>query len=93
MPLGPKPDGTFRFCTNYSKVNAVRIPDSYTLPRFLMIVWTPLGLPNTYVTALDLFKGYWQDSLTACASEISTFVTPDRFQQLSDDCDGIQDAE
>ena len=36
-----------------------------------------------YVTKLDLLKGYWQVPLTARASEISAFVTPDKFQQYS----------
>ncbi len=31
------------------------------------------------VTKLDLLKGYWQVPLTARASEVSAFVTPDDF--------------
>lgn len=34
---------------------------------------------TTFVAKLDLLKGYWQVPLTACASEISAFTTPDAF--------------
>jgi hypothetical protein len=63
--LVPKPDGTFRFCTDYRKVNAVTVPDSYPLPRIDDCVDT-IGSAR-YMTKLDLLKGYWQVPLTACA--------------------------
>ena len=79
--LVPKPDGTHRFCTDYRKVNSVTIPDSFPLPRLDDCIDT-VGSAR-YVSKLDLLKGYWQVPLTARASEISAFVTPDDFVQYS----------
>lgn len=36
-----------------------------------------------FVTTLDLLMGYWHEPLTARASEISAFVTPDNFLQYT----------
>lgn len=77
--LVPKPDGTYRFCTDYRKVNSVTIPDSYPLPRMEDCI-DNLGSAR-FVSKLDLLKGYWQVPLTP--SEISAFVTPDHFLQYS----------
>lgn len=60
--LVPKPDSTFRFCTNYRKVNNVTKPDSFPLPRIEDCV-DKVGSAK-YVTKLDLLKGYWQVPLT-----------------------------
>ncbi|KAL2085082.1 hypothetical protein ACEWY4_018402 [Coilia grayii] len=79
--LVPKPDGTFRFCTDYRKVNAVTKPDSFPLPRMEDCV-DRVG-SATFVSKLDLLKGYWQVPLTSHAAEISAFVTPDCFMQYS----------
>ncbi|KAL1267343.1 hypothetical protein QQF64_032706, partial [Cirrhinus molitorella] len=56
--LVPKPDGTFRFCTDYRKVNSVTVPDSYPMPRMEDCI-DSLGSAK-FVTKLDLLKGYWQ---------------------------------
>ncbi len=77
--LVTKSDGSARFCTDYRKVNAVTIPDCFPLPRMEDCVDT-LG-PAKFVSKLDLLKGYWQVPLTARASDISAFVTPDSFAQ------------
>lgn len=53
-----------RFCTDYWKVNKTTKPDSYSLPRMHDCI------------DQDLLKGYWQVPLSACATEISAFVTP-----------------
>ena len=67
--LVPKPDGTVRFCTDYRKVNAVTVPDSFPLPRIDDCVDT-IGSAR-FVSKLDLLKGYWQVPLTPCASDLS----------------------
>lgn len=77
----PKPDQTPRFCNDFSKVNAVTRPDSFPLPRMDDCV-DRVG-SATYVTKLDLLKGYWQVPLTPRASDISAFVTPDHFLQYT----------
>ncbi|XP_049912636.1 uncharacterized protein LOC126397732 [Epinephelus moara] len=79
--LVPKSDRTPRFCTDYRKVNNVTKADSYPLPRMEDCV-DRVG-SATYVTKLDLLKGYWQVPLTPRASEISAFVTPDSFLQYT----------
>lgn len=79
--LVPKFDGTYRFCTDYRKVNSVTIPDSYRLPRMEDCI-DNLGSAR-FVSKLDLLKGYWQVPLTTRASEISAFVTQDSFLQYS----------
>ncbi len=77
--LVPKADMSFRFCTDFRKVNAVTKPDCYPLPRIDDCV-DRVG-PAKFVTKLDLLKGYWQVPLTPRAAEISAFVTPDHFCQ------------
>uniref|UniRef100_A0A1A8NMF2 ribonuclease H n=1 Tax=Nothobranchius rachovii TaxID=451742 RepID=A0A1A8NMF2_9TELE len=76
-----KPDGTARFITDYRKLNAVTISDSYPLPRIDDCV-DSVG-PSRFVTKLDLLKGYWQVPLTEEASLMSAFVTPDAFLQYT----------
>ena len=77
--LVPKPDGTFRMCTDYRKVNYVTKTDSFPVPRMDGCI-DNIGQAK-YVTKFDLLKGFWQIPLTDRAKEISAFVTPDgRYQ-------------
>lgn len=69
-----KPDGSFRFCTDYRKVNAVTKPNSFPLPRIEDCI-DQVGNAK-FVSKFDLLKGYWQVPLTARAREISAFITP-----------------
>ena len=73
--LVPKPDKSYRFCTDFRKVNAVTKADSYPLPRIEDCI--DRVSHSCYVSKFDLLKGYWQVPLTNRAKEISAFVTPD----------------
>ena len=77
--LVPKPDGTFRMCTDYRKVNSVTRTDSFPVPRMDDCI-DNIGQAK-YVTKFDLLKGFWQIPLTDRAKEISAFVTPDGLYQ------------
>ncbi|PIK46862.1 hypothetical protein BSL78_16279 [Apostichopus japonicus] len=67
-------DGSFRFCTDYRKVNSVTRSDSYPIPRIDDCI-DQIG-QSKYVTKFDLLKGYWEIPLSEAAKRISAFVTP-----------------
>ena len=73
--LVPKPDGSYRFCTDFRRVNAVTKFDSYPILRVDDCI-DQIGNAQ-YVSKLDSLKGYCQVPLTEQAKEISAFVTPD----------------
>ena len=54
--LVPKPDGTFRFCNDFRRLNEVSDFDAYPMPRVDDLI-ERLG-PARYLTNLDLTKGY-----------------------------------
>ena len=57
--LVPKRDGSgsYRFCTDFCKVNAITKSDSYPIPRIEDYI-DRIGV-SRYVSKLDLLKGYW----------------------------------
>lgn len=72
--LVKKSDDTYRFCTDYRKVNALTKPDSFALPRIEDCV-DQVGSAR-YFSKFDLLKGYYQVPLTPRAQEVSAFITP-----------------
>ncbi len=88
--LVKKYDSTFRFCTDFRRVNAITKPDSYPLPRMEDCV-DRVG-NAAFVTKIDLLKGYWQVPLTERAKEISAFVTPDHFLNYTVMAFGLRNA-
>ncbi len=88
--LVKKSDSTFRFCTDFRRVNAITKPDSYPLPRMEDCV-DRVG-NAAFVTKIDLLKGYWQVPLTERAKEISAFVTSDHFLNYTVMAFGLRNA-
>ena len=72
VTLQPKPDGKVRFCIDFRRVNALTKVDTYPLPRVDDSV-DRIG-SATFITKVDLVKGYWQVPLTERAKEIASFV-------------------
>ena len=68
-----KKDGTFRFCTNYRRVNAVSKKDVYPIPDIQDAFDNLRG--SRYFATMDLLNGYWQLGMTDRAKERSAFCT------------------
>ena len=80
--LVPKPgQDAFRFCTDYRKVNMVTKSDAYPIPRIEDYI-DDVGNAS-FVTKMDLLKGYWQVEMTDRAKAISAFVTTDGLYQYN----------
>lgn len=56
--LTPKPDGTWRFCIDYRKLNSICVEAKYPLPR-IEDCMDKLGKAQ-YFSKIDLRSGYWQ---------------------------------
>lgn len=74
-----KPDGSWRFCNDFRKLNEVSLCDAYPMPRIDEMI-ERLG-PARFISTLDLTRGYWQVPLTPQAKEKTAFATPDGLYQ------------
>ena len=71
--LVKKKDGSFRFCVDLRKVNAVTRKDSFPMP---LVSDTLDALSGTkYFSTLDLKSGYWQIEMRPESREKTAFVT------------------
>ena len=77
--LVKKSDGTYRFCTDYRRVNALTVSDSHPIPRIDDCI-DRVGSAQ-FVSKIDLLKGYYQIPLSEEAKRISAFVTPEGLYQ------------
>ena len=71
--LKRKADKSYRFVTDFRRVNEVTKTDTYPISRVDDCI-DNVG-KAVFVSKFDLIKGYWQITLTGRAKEISTFST------------------
>lgn len=72
--LVPKSTGGYRLCTDFRRVNQVSKGDNFPIPRLTDLI-DNVG-HATYVTRMDLMKGFYQVGMTERAKEISAMVVP-----------------
>ena len=70
--LAPKPDGSWRFCVDYRRLNDITVRDSYPLPRMDECL-DSLGEAQ-YFTTLDANNGYWQIPVAKEDRDKTTFT-------------------
>ena len=72
--LVPKPDGSWRFCIDYRKLNKLTKSDSYPLPNIQDCLSRMQGAK--YFAKFDLAAGYWQIPMAEEDIEKTAFITP-----------------
>jgi len=71
--LVKKQDGSYRFCIDYRRVNAVSRKDAFSIPKITEAIDSLRG--SRWFATIDLLSGYWQLGMTDRAKERSTFCT------------------
>ena len=69
-----KKDGTLRPVIDYRKLNKITKPDPFPMPRIEDLIDDLASA--TYITTLDLTKGYWQVPVEETSRDKTAFVTP-----------------
>ena len=72
--LVKKSDGTWRFCIDFRKLNAVTTKDSFPMPNITDLLEQLNGA--TQFSKLDLASGYWQVEVRSEDREKTAFITP-----------------
>lgn len=71
-----KPDGSYRFCVDYRKLNKVTERDAYPLP---LVANTLEKLRDArYLSSLDIKSAYWQVPVASESQPMTAFTVPGR---------------
>lgn len=76
-----KKDGGVRLCVDYRKLNQITKFDAYPMPRIEELL-DQIGTA-TFITTLDLAKGYWQVPMSLEDREKTAFITPKGLYQFT----------
>ena len=72
--LVKKRDGSLRLCVDYRRLNQVSMSDAYPMPRVDDLI-DRVG-KSTYISTLDLTRGYWQVPVAIKDRPKTAFSTP-----------------
>jgi transposase InsO family protein len=75
--LTVKANGTWRFCIDYRRLNAVTQPNPWPLPRIKETLQRIGDKHPMYFAILDLTKGYYQAPLAENCQYLTAFITRD----------------
>ena len=73
LVLVRKPDGSWRVCSNYKKLNAVTVKDCYPLPRIDTILNSLQGA--TWFSAHVMTASFWQTSMNTADGNVDGQVS------------------
>lgn len=71
--MAKKKDGSWRFCVDYRRINAVTEKDVYALPR-IDDTLDAIGSGNRYYSSLDISSGYWHIPVEDLDKEKTAFT-------------------
>ena len=79
--LVKKSDRSLRLCVDYRRLNQVSVSDAYPMPRVDDLI-NCVG-KSTYISTLDLTRGYWQVPVAPKDQPKTAFSTPFELYQFN----------
>ena len=77
-----KPDGTFRFCVDFRKLNSLSLDDCHPIVRVDDSLKSLGSVNAKYFSTMDLQSGFWQLTLDEDAKQLCAFITHDGLYQF-----------
>ena len=73
--LTPKPDGTWRFCVDFRRLNEQTNSETWPIPNIQEMIRRIGSNKPRYFGVLDLTKGYYQAPLSESSKHYTAFIT------------------